>query len=54
MAASAASDQDALQLLTDLIGTAKQGGADGADAVMFKSASLSLARRLGNPEGIER
>ena len=54
MAASAASDQDALQLLTDLISTAKQGGADGADAVMFKSASLSLARRLGKPEGIER
>ncbi|MCH8197263.1 MAG: TldD/PmbA family protein [Proteobacteria bacterium] len=54
MAASAVSDQDALQLLTDLIDTAKRGGADGADAVMFKSASLSLARRLGKPEGIER
>jgi PmbA protein len=54
MAASAASDQDALQLLTDLISTAKRGGADGADAVMFRSASLSLSRRLGKPEGIER
>ncbi|MCH7543686.1 MAG: TldD/PmbA family protein [Proteobacteria bacterium] len=54
MAASAVSDQDALQLLTDLIATAKRGGADGADAVMFKSASLSLSRRLGKPEGIER
>jgi len=54
MAASAVSDQDALQLLVDLIDTAKRGGADGADAVMFKSASLSLARRLGKPEGIER
>ncbi len=54
MAAPRVSDQDALQLLVDLIKTAKRGGADGADAVMFKSASLSLARRLGKPEGIER
>ena len=54
MAGTAPSDQDALQLLTDLIATARRGGADGADAVLFRSASLSLARRLGKPEGIER
>jgi PmbA protein len=54
MAGTAPLDQDALQLLTDLIDTAKRGGADAADAVMFKSASLSLSRRLGKPEGIER
>lgn len=54
MAGSALADQDALQLLADLIDTARRMGAEEADAVMFKSASLSLARRLGKPEGVER
>ena len=45
---------DALNLLDDLIGKAKAKGADGADAVLFESASLSHAQRLGKLERLER
>ncbi len=45
---------DALDLLTALIGRAKSAGADGADAVLFSSASVNLTQRLGKSEGIER
>ncbi len=48
------SAEDALDLLADLITNAKDAGAGAADAVLFKSASLSLAQRLGAPEGLER
>ena len=48
------SAEDALDLLADLITNAKGAGAGAADAVLFKSASLSLAQRLGAPEGLER
>lgn len=48
------SAEDALNLLSDLITTAKGAGAEAADAVLFRSVSLSLARRLGKPEGLER
>ena len=40
--------------LDDLVRRAVRAGADAADAVMFESASLSVAQRLGVSEGIER
>ncbi|HLI20709.1 MAG TPA: TldD/PmbA family protein [Stellaceae bacterium] len=45
---------DALSLLGDLIARAKKAGADAADAVLFESASLSHAQRLGKVEKLER
>src|ERR1700722_5864623 len=45
---------DALTLLGDLIGRATKAGADAADAVLFESASLSHAQRLGKVEKLER
>ncbi len=41
-------------ILNKLLGLAKKNGACGADAVFFETTSLSLSRRLGFPEGIER
>ncbi|MBM3533137.1 MAG: TldD/PmbA family protein [Alphaproteobacteria bacterium] len=43
-----------LEILTDLVASARKGGADAADAVMFKSAHLGLRQRLGKPEMLER
>ncbi|MCH7932021.1 MAG: TldD/PmbA family protein, partial [Proteobacteria bacterium] len=43
-----------LDLLDDLVKRALRQGADAADAVMFDSASLSVAWRLGESEGVER
>lgn len=43
-----------LDLLTHLLDQAKRAGADTADAVMFESASISVAQRLGEPESLER
>ena len=43
-----------LDLLTDLLETAKRAGADSADAVVFESASISVAQRLGKSEKLER
>ena len=43
-----------LDRLEDLIGKARAAGADAADAVLISSASLSVARRLGKPERLER
>ena len=45
---------DPLALLDDLISRALGAGADGADGVVVTSASLSVAQRLGESEGIER
>ena len=45
---------DPLALLDDLIGRARKAGADAADGVVFESASLSVAQRLGQSEGVER
>jgi PmbA protein len=47
-------DENALNLLRDLIGKARAAGADAADAVLFDAASLSLSQRLGKPERLER
>ena len=46
--------EDDLSRLNDLIGTAKQHGADTADAILVSRISLSHARRLGEIEKIER
>ncbi|MCH7888980.1 MAG: TldD/PmbA family protein, partial [Proteobacteria bacterium] len=43
-----------LELLSDLVRRARGAGADAADAVMFESASLAVAQRLGKSEGVER
>src|SRR5258708_1745309 len=45
---------DPRNLLDDLIARARRAGADAADALMVEAASLSLARRLGKPEKLER
>ncbi len=45
---------EALNVLNDLIRRARAAGADAADAVMFESASLDAAQRLGKPERLER
>ncbi len=43
-----------LELLSDLVAKAKQGGADAADAVLFESTSLEVSYRLGAREDLER
>ena len=48
------SDADPRNLLDDLIARARRAGADAADALAVESASLSLSRRLGKPEKLER
>lgn len=44
----------ALSLLDDMLTRARKAGADAADAVLFESASLAVAQRLGKPEKLER
>ncbi len=44
----------ALDLLADLLAKARAAGADQADAVLVAGASLSVARRLGRVEQLER
>ena len=41
-------------LLADLLTRARKAGAEAADALLVEGTSLSLARRLGQSEGIER
>jgi len=43
-----------LNLLSDLIAAARKAGADAADAVLTGGASLSVQRRLGKTEHVER
>jgi len=43
-----------LDRLSDLIATARRAGADAADAVLVAGTSLSVARRLGKTEHVER
>ena len=45
---------DTLDLLQDLIAHARAAGADAADAVLVAGTSLSVQRRLGKTEQIER
>ncbi|HJU17927.1 MAG TPA: metallopeptidase TldD-related protein [Stellaceae bacterium] len=46
--------ENALDLLQDLVGRARRGGADAADAVWVEGIALSHARRLGKTEKLER
>jgi PmbA protein len=43
-----------LDLLADLIARARAAGADAADAVLVSGTSLSVQRRLGQTEHVER
>lgn len=43
-----------LDLLGDLLAQARRAGADAADAVLVEGTSLSVARRLGKLEGVDR
>ena len=45
---------DTLDLLQDLIARARAAGADAADAVLIAGTSLSVQRRLGKTEHVER
>ncbi|HVZ08667.1 TldD/PmbA family protein [Rhodopila sp.] len=45
---------DPLSLLSDLIAQARKAGADAADAVFISGTSLSVSRRLGKTEHVER
>lgn len=45
---------ESLNLLTQLIADARKAGASAADAGLFGSSSLSVSRRMRQPEGLER
>src|ERR1700722_11737575 len=45
---------NSLDLLSDLIAHARGAGADAADAVLISGTSLSVQRRLGKTEHVER
>ena len=45
---------ESLELLADLIARARAAGADAADAVLISGTSLSVQRRLGKTEHVER
>jgi PmbA protein len=45
---------DPVNLLADLIAHARKAGADAADAVLISGTSLSVSRRLGETEHVER
>ena len=45
---------DALNLMADLLKRAKAAGADAADAVLIAGTSLSVQRRMGHTEQLER
>jgi len=45
---------DPLGFLGDLLARVRKAGADSADAMLGESQSLSIERRLGKPEGLER
>ena len=46
--------KDTLSQLDDLLVAARQAGADAADALLIESASVSIGRRLNEPEKLER
>ena len=45
---------DPADLLLDLLAKARAAGADASDAVLYSGESLSVARRLGKTEQVER
>lgn len=54
MTISADGGTDFLNRMEDLIGEARNAGADSADVVYAEGTSLSLSYRLGNPENLDR
>ena len=48
------STPDSATLVADLLARARKAGVEAADAIHVQSASLSLHRRLGKPEKLER
>lgn len=42
------------EILSQLLETAKNCGAESADALLFESTNISISQRMGNPEGVER
>lgn len=46
--------ENSLNLINELIYSAKKAGADAADTLFYESSSISVSRRLGKPEGLER
>ena len=47
-------DSAAIEVVSDLIARARTAGADAADAVLSRSAALSVSQRLGEREDLER
>jgi len=47
-------EQDSLNLITDLVQMAQKAGADSADALYAEGVSLSLIQRMAKPEHLER
>jgi PmbA protein len=54
MSEASGMSKDRLGLLADLVAAAKRAGADAADALFAEGASLSVQRRLGQTEHVER
>ena len=52
--AAFASEQQTLDMLSNLIAKARKAGADAADAIFVNGVSLSHAQRLGKIEKLER
>jgi PmbA protein len=52
--AAVASEQQTVDMLSDLIAKARKAGADAADAIFVNGVSLSHAQRLGKIEKLER
>jgi PmbA protein len=50
----AQTETHSLDLLADLVAAARRAGADAADALWVDSIALTLGRRLGRPEQLER
>ncbi len=46
--------KQSLDLITDLIKSARKSGADAADVLLYESTALSVSQRMGKPEGLER
>lgn len=46
--------ENALNLMHDLITSARKQDADAADVLFYESTSISASRRMGKPEGLER
>ena len=47
-------ESEAIEVVSDLVARARAAGADAADAVLSRSAALSVSHRLGEREDLER